>query len=47
MKTVTTVVHGIERLLDLLPEPLVLRVLAEPSGAPRRAVDTATGRVSD
>lgn len=24
------VVHGIERFLDLLPEPLVLRALAEP-----------------
>lgn len=24
------VVHGIERFLDLMPEPLVLRALAEP-----------------
>jgi hypothetical protein len=31
---VTHVVHGIERFLDLLPEPLVLRAL-EPSGKDR------------
>ncbi|MFN8171573.1 MAG: hypothetical protein U0R65_06885 [Candidatus Nanopelagicales bacterium] len=36
MKTVTNVVHRIERLLDLLPEPLVLRALSEPADAPAR-----------
>jgi len=30
MTTVTNVVHRIEQLLDLLPEPLVLRALSEP-----------------
>lgn len=30
MRAVSNVVHSIERLLDLLPEPLVLRALAGP-----------------
>lgn len=29
MKTVTNLVHGIERLLDLLPESLVLRAIED------------------
>lgn len=30
-KSVTHVVHGIERFLDLLPEPMVLRAMEAPS----------------
>lgn len=37
MSRMSTVVHGIERLLDLLPEPLVLRAL-EDQGPNRAAV---------
>ncbi len=38
MKTVTNLVHRIERLLDLLPEPLMIRAIEDASDAPRHAV---------
>ena len=30
LKSVTNVMHGIERFLDLLPEPLVIRAMETP-----------------
>jgi hypothetical protein len=36
MNTVTNVVHRIEQLLDLLPEPLVLRALSDPEDVQNR-----------
>lgn len=32
------VVHGIERFLDLMPEPLVLRAMADPNEGLGRSV---------
>lgn len=31
LKRMSHMVHGIERFLDLLPEPLVLRAMADPA----------------
>ena len=39
MSRMSNVVHGIERFLDLLPEPLVLRALDEPAPARVRRGD--------
>lgn len=36
MTTVTNVVHRIEQLLDLLPEPLVLRALSDPQDVQKK-----------
>lgn len=36
LKSVTSVMHGVERFLDLLPEPLVLRAMDAPAGSAER-----------
>ena len=36
IRSVSTVVHGIERFLGLLPEPLVLRAMEAPERPRRR-----------
>jgi hypothetical protein len=36
LKSMTNVVHGLERFLNLMPEPLVLRALEEPKTGSRR-----------